>query len=108
MPRRVADYFESDGFTSLNRISSLGAFLLGASTLPFLYNATQTLRGRLGAVAGANPWEGQTLEWATSSPPPAENFEGPLPPIRSERPVWDLAHGPAVAAPEVAGDRSGG
>jgi cytochrome c oxidase subunit 1 len=107
MPRRVADYFESDGFTSLNRISSLGAFLLGASTLPFLYNAIQTLRGRLGAAAGANPWEGQTLEWATSSPPPAENFEGPLPPIRSERPVWDLAHGPAVAAAE-AGDRGGG
>ena len=92
MPRRVADYLDSDGFTGLNQVSSIGAFLLAASTLPFLWNALQTLRGRLGTVAGADPWGGQTLEWATSSPPPAENFAGPLPPIRSQRPAWDLRH----------------
>jgi cytochrome c oxidase subunit 1 len=93
MPRRVADYYDSDGFTGLNQISSLGAFLLGASTLPFLWNALQTLRGRLGTAAADDPWGGQTLEWATTSPPPPENFEGPLPPIRSARPLWDLRHG---------------
>jgi cytochrome c oxidase subunit 1 len=92
MPRRVADYLDSDGFTGLNQVSSIGAFLLAASTLPFLWNAVQTLRGRLGSVAGDDPWAGHTLEWTTSSPPPAENFVGPLPPIRSQRPAWDLRH----------------
>jgi cytochrome c oxidase subunit I len=92
MPRRVADYLDSDGFTGLNQISSVGAFLLAASTLPFLWNALQTLRGRLGTVAGDDPWGGQTLEWTTTSPPPPENFAGPLPPIRSQRPAWDLRH----------------
>jgi cytochrome c oxidase subunit I len=92
MPRRVADYLDSDGFTGLNQVSSVGAFLLAASTLPFLWNALQTLRGRLGTVAGDDPWGGQTLEWTTTSPPPPENFAGPLPPIRSQRPAWDLRH----------------
>jgi cytochrome c oxidase subunit 1 len=92
MPRRVADYLDSDGFTGFNQISSIGAFLLATSTLPFLWNALQTLRGRLGTVAGDDPWGGQTLEWTTTSPPPAENFAGPLPPIRSQRPAWDLRH----------------
>jgi cytochrome c oxidase subunit 1 len=93
MPRRVASYLATDHFTTLNRISSIGAFLLGASTLPFLWNVWRTLRRRSAeTVAGDNPWEGQTLEWATSSPPPPHNFEGDLPPIRSNRPVWDLLH----------------
>jgi cytochrome c oxidase subunit I len=92
MPRRVADYFDADGFTGLNQVSTLGSFLLGASTLPFLWNAVQTLRGRLGVVAGNDPWGGHTLEWATTSPPAHENFTEPLPPIRSQRPVWDLNH----------------
>ncbi|HEX5367480.1 MAG TPA: cytochrome c oxidase subunit I [Acidimicrobiales bacterium] len=92
MPRRVADYLDSDGFTGLNQLSTVGSFLLGASTLPFLWNAVQTLRGRLGAPAGEDPWDGHTLEWATSSPPPPENFVGALPPVRSQRPVWDLKH----------------
>jgi cytochrome c oxidase subunit 1 len=93
MPRRVADYLPSDGFTTLNRVSSFGAFLLGAATLPFLWNVWRTLRGRMGAVAGDDPWGGHTLEWATSSPPPPENFDRPLPPIRSNRPLWDARHG---------------
>ena len=92
MPRRVADYLDSDGFTGLNQVSSIGAFLLASSTLPFLWNAVQTLRGRLGTVAGDDPWGGHTLEWTTTSPPPAENFVEPLPPIRSQRPAWDLRH----------------
>jgi cytochrome c oxidase subunit 1 len=103
MPRRVADYRPSDGFTGLNRVSSIGAALLGASTLPFLWNVWRTLRGRLGRPAGDDPWDGQTLEWATSSPPPAHNFDGPLPPIRSERPVWDAKR----AAETSTGDEDG-
>ena len=103
MPRRVADYRPSDGFSGLNRVSSIGAALLGASTLPFLWNVWRTLRGRLGRPAGDDPWDGQTLEWATSSPPPAHNFDGPLPPIRSERPVWDAKR----AAETSTGDEDG-
>jgi cytochrome c oxidase subunit I len=44
-----------------------------------------------GEIAGDNPWNAWTLEWATTSPPPTDNFER-LPPIRSRRPLWDLAH----------------
>jgi cytochrome c oxidase subunit I len=110
MPRRVADYLPSDGFTTLNRVSSIGAGLLAASTLPFLWNVWATLRGRVGRVAGNNPWNGQTLEWYTTSPPPPENFHG-LPPIRSERPVWDLTHStptPAAAGADGVGEGSSG
>ncbi len=102
MPRRVADYLPGDGFTTLNRVSSVGAALLGASTLPFLWNVWRTLKQGKGEVAGDNPWEGHTLEWATTSPPPAHNFVT-LPPIRSNRPVWDqlypdhTQHGHGVA-----------
>ena len=92
MPRRVADYLPEDGFTTLNRVSSVGALLLALSTLPFLWNVWRTSRGRLGEVAGDNPWQGHTLEWATTSPPPAHNFDGPLPRIASNRPVWDANH----------------
>jgi cytochrome c oxidase subunit 1 len=90
MPRRIARYVDADGWASLNRLSSLGAFLLGASTLPFLWNVWRSLKR--GELAGDDPWGGHTLEWATSSPPPAHNFEGDLPPIRSNRPLWDANH----------------
>jgi cytochrome c oxidase subunit 1 len=96
MPRRVASYLPGDNWEVLNRVSSVGAFLLGASTLPFLWNVWRTLRARgpraAAVVAGDNPWGGHTLEWATPSPPPPHNFVGPLPPIRSNRPVWDRDH----------------
>jgi cytochrome c oxidase subunit 1 len=90
MPRRVADYYPGDGFTFLNQVSTVGSFLLGASTLPFLWNVWRSLRK--GAVAGPNPWDGHTLEWATDSPPDPHNFTRPLPPIRSNRPLWDESH----------------
>ncbi len=90
MPRRTASYLEADNFTTLNAISSAGAVLLGLSTLPFLWNVWITLRK--GKPCGPNPWDGHTLEWATPSPPPAGNFVEALPPIRSERPLWDLNH----------------
>jgi cytochrome c oxidase subunit 1 len=106
MPRRVADYLEEDGFTGLNQISTAGAFLLGASTLPFLWNVLRSLRRP--ATAGDNPWDAHTLEWATTSPPPPENFVGTLPPIRSQRPVWDLNHpGHSTVVLGVAGDGGG-
>jgi cytochrome c oxidase subunit 1 len=82
MPRRYADYLPTDGFTVLNTISSVGAFVLGASTLPFVYNVFRSYhRGRV--VTADDPWGfGNSLEWATSCPPPRHNFTE-LPRIRS-------------------------
>ncbi|MBW3611735.1 MAG: cytochrome c oxidase subunit I [Actinomycetota bacterium] len=91
MPRRVADYLETDGFGALNAISTAGAFLTGISTLFLLWNLWVSLRR--GRPAGDDPWGGHTLEWATTSPPPPHNFDGPLPPIHSNRPVFDQRHG---------------
>ncbi|MGV9374346.1 aa3-type cytochrome oxidase subunit I [Nonomuraea sp. NPDC003707] len=89
MPRRYADYSPGDGFTALNEFSSAGAFLLGASTLPFLYNVWKTAK-YAPKVTLDDPWGyGGSLEWATSCPPPRHNFVS-MPPIRSERPAFDL------------------
>ena len=90
MPRRVPDYVDAYGFDWMNLLSSVGAAVLGASTLPFLWNAWRSWKH--GEPAGDDPWGGHTLEWATTSPPPTENFTAPLPPIRSGRPVWDQRH----------------
>jgi cytochrome c oxidase subunit 1 len=90
MPRRIADYAADAGWGELNVVSTVGAFLVAASTIVFLWNLFASLRA--GEVAGDDPWEGNTLEWATTSPPPAYNFDH-LPEIRSERPLFDLRHG---------------
>jgi cytochrome c oxidase subunit 1 len=89
MPRRYADYSSVDQFTTLHQISSVGALLLGASTLPFLYNIWKTAR-KAPKVTVDDPWGfGGSLEWATSCPPPRHNFSY-MPSIRSERPAFDL------------------
>ncbi|HEV2777967.1 MAG TPA: cytochrome c oxidase subunit I [Actinophytocola sp.] len=89
MPRRYADYLPGDGFTTLNIVSTVGAYLLGLSVLPFVYNVIRSYR--YGDPAGADdPWgHANSLEWATSCPPPRHNFTD-LPRIRSERPAFDL------------------
>ncbi|WP_425441977.1 cytochrome c oxidase subunit I [Saccharopolyspora flava] len=89
MPRRYADYLVTDGFTALNAVSTIGAFVLGASMLPFLYNVLTSYR--YGApVEVDDPWgHGNSLEWATSCPPPRHNFTA-LPRIRSIRPAFEL------------------
>ncbi|MFD6353729.1 cytochrome c oxidase subunit I [Nocardia tengchongensis] len=89
MPRRYADYLPSDGFTTLNTISTIGSFILGASMLPFVWNVFKSYRyGEV--VTVDDPWGyGNSLEWATSCPPPRHNFYE-LPRIRSERPAFEL------------------
>jgi cytochrome c oxidase subunit 1 len=89
MPRRIATYTGDQHWSFLNLLSSTGAYILGVAMLPFLWNVW--ISWRRGEPAGPNPWGAGTLEWATSSPPPDHNFDS-LPPIRSERPVWDAAH----------------
>jgi cytochrome c oxidase subunit 1 len=91
MPRRYADYLESDGFEALNIVSSIGSIILAVSFLPFLWNVYRTWR-HAPKVEVDDPWGwGGSLEWATSCPPPRHNFTS-LPPIRSERPAFDLHH----------------
>ncbi|OIK27912.1 cytochrome c oxidase subunit I [Streptomyces malaysiense] len=91
MPRRYADYLPADGFTALNTVSSAGAFLLGLSTLPFLYNVWKTAR-YAPMVGMDDPWGyGRSLEWATSCPPPRHNFVA-MPRVRSDSPAFDLHH----------------
>jgi cytochrome c oxidase subunit 1 len=94
MPRRIADYSSTAGWNDLNLVATIGSMLIGVAMIPFLVNVLISLRS--GKVAGDNPWDANTLEWATTSPPPPYNFDH-LPDIRSERPVFDNRH-PEVAA----------
>lgn len=91
MARRYPDYLQSDGFTFLNTFSTVAAFVLGSSMLVFMWNLVRSIR--YGEPIGADdPWGyGNSLEWATASPPPRYNFTA-LPKIRSERPAFDLHH----------------
>ncbi|GAA4600383.1 cytochrome c oxidase subunit 1 [Actinoplanes octamycinicus] len=101
MPRRYADYLSTDGFTTLNTWSTIGSFILGAATLPFLYNVWKSYRAGQ-PVTVDDPWgHGNSLEWATSCPPPLRNFDR-MPRIRSERPAFDAKF------PELAVSAEGG
>jgi len=107
MPRRYADYLDTDGFATLNTISTIGSFITGISTLPFLWNVWKSYK--TGRVVEVNdPWgHGMSLEWATSCPPPLRNFDS-MPRIRSERPAFDAkfpAHAPghSLDAPPAGG-----
>jgi cytochrome c oxidase subunit 1 len=88
MPRRIARYLPSDGFTMLNEIASVGAGILAVAMSVFVFNLVHSMLRKL--PAGDNPWGGFTLEWATTSPPPKLNFHpGSIPPITSFAPLLD-------------------
>jgi len=102
MPRRIQDYAPNAGWQDLNVLATIGSFGLGLGVALMMWNIFASLRGP--KTAGDDPWEGNTLEWATTSPPPSYNFDH-LPEIRSERPVFDLRHPGAGHAPALtAGD----
>ena len=88
MPRRVAIYPHSPQWKTLNEWSTFGAILVGISMIVFVVNVGYSWKRY---PAGDNPWDAQTLEWFTTSPPPHHNFYR-LPQIRSERPTWDYHH----------------
>jgi cytochrome c oxidase subunit I len=90
MPRRVASYPASAGFTTLSLIASVGSFIIGLGMLVFAYNIYHSVRRR--QPVPANPWQAHTLEWATASPPPRFNFsrDYPIPKITSYAPLLDL------------------
>jgi heme/copper-type cytochrome/quinol oxidase subunit 1 len=89
MPRRVFTYAADTGWGPLNLLSSLGAVVMGAGILVFVWNLFASLRS--GAPAGDDPWDAWTLEWSTSSPPIPENFLQ-IPSVRGRRPLWDRKH----------------
>jgi cytochrome c oxidase subunit I len=94
MPRRVATYTNQTWDTP-NLVATIGAFILATGVLMVIWNCIHSLR--VGRLAPADPWGANSLEWYTSSPPPAHNFDD-LPPIRSERPLYDLRREAAAAA----------
>jgi cytochrome c oxidase subunit 1 len=88
MTRRISRYPTHPGWATLNRIETAGSVVIALAIASFLANMWVSLRRR--ESAGEDPWLGHTLEWATSSPPPAHNFDRPLPPITSYAPLLDL------------------
>ncbi|HEX6114418.1 MAG TPA: cytochrome c oxidase subunit I [Geminicoccaceae bacterium] len=85
MPRRVYTYPDGLGWNELNLLASIGAALIAASVAVFIANVIWSRRH--GQIAGENPWNAGTLEWATSSPPPPWNFQH-IPVVAGREPLW--------------------
>ncbi len=87
MPRRVYEYDNVGHLQLYNQISTVGSFILAAGVLVTVINVVRSLKG--GAIAGPDPWKGNTLEWFTTSPPPQNNFDV-IPRVRSLEPMKDI------------------
>ncbi len=86
MPRRVYTYASGIGWESYNLIASIGAFMIALSVLIFVINLIRS--AKTGIPAGDNPWDADSLEWHTSSPPLPHNFSV-LPIVHSRHPLWE-------------------
>jgi cytochrome c oxidase subunit 1 len=93
MPRRVYTYLPETGWSDLNFLATIGAFLMGIAVLTFVGNVFYSLKYCL--HAGDNPWGADTLEWATSSPPPAYNFQY-IPVVQGRHAIWNRTENAAV------------
>jgi cytochrome c oxidase subunit 1 len=87
MPRRVYEYDNVGHLQLYNQISTFGSWILAAGVLVTVVNVVRSLK--IGAVAGPDPWKANTLEWFTTSPPPANNFDV-IPRVRSLEPMKDI------------------
>ena len=97
MPRRIYTYDEGFGWEAWNMAATIGSYLIAVSVLIFLVNFFRTMRQE--PTAPDNPWDGSTLEWATSSPPPEHDFDV-VPEVHSYTPLW-TNRDMGIAPPEV-------
>ena len=86
MPRRVYTYIPETGWTDLNFLATVGAFVMGLGALAFAGNVFYSLK--YGRAAGDNPWGADTLEWSVSSPPPTYNFQY-IPVVQGRHAIWN-------------------
>lgn len=105
MPRRIYTYLPEMGWGSLNLLATVGALFIATSAIVFIGNVLSSLRGSV--LAGDNPWNAPTLEWATSSPPPSYNHLF-IPVVEGRDPLWDVAPGELSVVTGLRTDRHEG
>ena len=96
MPRRVFTYSAEMGWGLWNMVATIGAFIMGASVLVFMYNVAVSAARR--ERHGDDPWDARTLEWSIPSPPPEYNF-AVVPTVHSRDAWWEQKHGDGHGAP---------
>ena len=103
MPRRQVTYDASMGWEFWNLISTIGSFVIVLSVIVFLHNFFRSLRR--GEIAGNDPWDGRTLEWSISSPPPEYNF-ATIPVVHSRDDFWEKKQSAGTSIPAGVSDEN--